>query len=174
MLTRRERLRRAAILCCSCARNLAYYRAGWQDGKPLFDPTRLQRTINSNFIDMAVLEWCKLFHSREKHSWRSIVTQPQIFEHSLMQATGLDDAALQEFVARTRAYRDKFVAHLDFDPVAYVPKLDVPKATATFYYSYLLAHEDEGDTFDDGPSDLAQYFDDCAREAKQALYGTMS
>lgn len=169
-MTRHQRLRRVAILCCSCVRNLAYYRAGWQDRNFIFENTPLQRTINSNFIDMAVLDWCKLFGPKEKHSWHKVVTSPEFFSGDLLKDTGLDQCSFEKFLGDTRRYRDKFVAHLDSEPVMYPPMLDVPKRSTIFYYAYLLRHENDGCTFEDGPSDLAIYFDACSNEARQSLY----
>lgn len=56
--------RRLAILSCTTVRNIAYYYAGWVTGNGrgrLKDDSELGRTINSNFIGIAVLEWAKLF-----------------------------------------------------------------------------------------------------------------
>lgn len=74
-LSRRERLRRTALLCAHCIRNLAYYRAARTDGALTFSArNRLHVTINGNFLDVMVLEWCKLFVPREEHAWRNVVT----------------------------------------------------------------------------------------------------
>ena len=65
-LSRRDRLRRVALLCCAFARNVAFYRTGMADeAQPLLSQyhraASFWRQVNSNFFDMAVLEWCKLF-----------------------------------------------------------------------------------------------------------------
>src|SRR5258706_12493841 len=88
-MTREERLRRVLILCCSFARNLAYYRIGrtkefvhlQAQRNPTFS---FWRAVNVNFIDICVLEWCKLFaDSRGKHHWRNIVSDPARFDGEL-------------------------------------------------------------------------------------------
>jgi hypothetical protein len=65
-LTRTDYLRRVVLLCSHFMRNLAYYRTGqrFPDGwkaKPLVPTAPFWRTVNGNFIDVCVLEWCKLF-----------------------------------------------------------------------------------------------------------------
>ena len=81
-MTRRDRLRRAVIVCTSFVRNLAYYRAcHGQHGSPLLAEAHPQvsfwRQANANFLDVSVLEWCKLFgEPKGEHGWRLIVTDP--------------------------------------------------------------------------------------------------
>ncbi len=59
-MTRRERLRQVKILCCHFLRNLAFYKAGWRKGELIFKD-QFWVNANGNFIDVCVLEWCKLF-----------------------------------------------------------------------------------------------------------------
>ncbi len=79
-MPRKDRLRRVMILCCSCARNIAYYRVAWDEEYRhllnLPNPyPNFWRAANNNFIDMCVLEWCKLFADMQgKHHWSKIVT----------------------------------------------------------------------------------------------------
>jgi hypothetical protein len=46
-----------------------------------------------------------------------------------------------------RAYRDKFVARLDAEPVMQIPTLRPARMSVAFLYDYLLAHEDDGGFF---------------------------
>ncbi len=117
MLSRRDRLLRAVILCSSFARNLAYYRAG-QSGsaKHLMqaggEHTSFWRQISANFIDIAVLEWAKLFIDRDgEHHWRQVVLAPAEFEAALLKHLGLTADNYNERREEIRQYRDKFVAH---------------------------------------------------------------
>jgi hypothetical protein len=65
-MSRKDRLRRVVLLCGHFARNLAYYRVGQTpEHKHLFDPAKTAcanfwRMANSDFLDLSVLEWCKL------------------------------------------------------------------------------------------------------------------
>jgi hypothetical protein len=64
-LTRKDRLRRVVLVCCSFIRNLAFFRTGREHGRHLLKPSAesaaFWRQVDSNCIDMCVLEWCKLF-----------------------------------------------------------------------------------------------------------------
>jgi len=104
-------------LCSSFARNLAYYRTGWSKKyKHLLDGSDFWRAVNGNFLDMCVLEWCKLFaDKKEKHHWRKVVSDPARFEAGLLRHLGLDEVAFQREIDTIRKYRDKFVAHLDLE-----------------------------------------------------------
>jgi hypothetical protein len=73
-LKRHERLRRVILLCGSSLRNLAYHSAGWDGKTPKFSG-QVQQQINSNFIDVGVLEWCKLFGQpkHEPQHWEKLL-----------------------------------------------------------------------------------------------------
>jgi hypothetical protein len=62
---------------------MAYYRAGHHrltNASPEF-----WITVDGNFIDMAVIEWCKLFGDRNgKHFWAKVVADPPRFEDMLL------------------------------------------------------------------------------------------
>lgn len=74
------RHRYSALLCTQFVRNLAYYRAGWKERQAAFPQTEMWATINSNFLDIAVLEWCKLFADQgARHHWRKVVVDPGSF-----------------------------------------------------------------------------------------------
>ena len=148
-MTRRERMRRVVLLCCSFTRNLAYYRAG-QDarGRALLSASHPQasfwRQANANFIDVCVLEWCKLLGDRKaEHHWSRIVRDTAEFEAGLLQRLGVNAVAFQAQIDAMRRYRDKFVAHLDSLPVMDIPVLDAAQASVWFYHGYVAAHEVE-------------------------------
>jgi len=77
-------------------RNLAYYRAGiGKIGAPLRESHSFWRQANSNFIDICVLEWCKLFADRKgEHCWSLIATDPTAFELALLAHLGMTAAHL--------------------------------------------------------------------------------
>ena len=70
----------AARLCHECVRNIAYFRGGW-DGNKTKAKGDFWVTLQGNFIQIAILEWMKLFGSRsEDHHWRKIISESdQIF-----------------------------------------------------------------------------------------------
>lgn len=170
-MTRRKRLRRVAILCCACVRNLAFYRAGWHQGDIVFDRTsNIEKTINGNFLDIAVLEWCKLFLPKEKHAWHKIVSDTKGFQAGLLKHLDITQADFEKYREELRTYRDKFIAHLDLHEIMCVPLMDIVKNSVIYYYCWLLQHENDGATFEDGPSDLPAYYQRWEAEGKK-FYG---
>jgi hypothetical protein len=98
--------------------------------------------VSGNFIDICVLEWCKLFADKKgKHHWGNIVRRPDDFRVGLLHHLGTDDAGFQKDIDTMLRYRDKFIAHLDSDPIMYIPALDAAKKAVWFYDPYVLDHE---------------------------------
>lgn len=167
-MTRKQRLRRVAILCCHCLRNLAFYRAGWRKGKPIFQGQFLVNA-NGNFLNTCVLEWCKLFgDSRALHYWKKVISDPERFFGGLLRELRMEETDLENYVKEMRTYRDKFVAHLDSEEVMYPPKLDVMKKSVTYLYGYLLENEDEEDFFHDAPTNAAAFYRRFLLEGREA------
>ncbi|AIV47937.1 hypothetical protein X899_3001 [Burkholderia pseudomallei TSV 25] len=168
-LTRRQRLRRVGIICCHTLRNLAYYRAWFDAGKPR-ENEQFWVSANSNFADIVVLEWCKvLADERGKQHWRKVVTDAAAFEASLLQALEVDDVAWKEYINNMRFLRDKFIAHLDDELVMTLPILDLAKASAVHLYEYLLANENETQAFAEAPASASEWYEKFFEEAK-AVY----
>jgi hypothetical protein len=146
-ITRAERLRRVVIVCCSFARNLAFYRAGWSERwQQLLSEQHPQasfwRQANANFLDICVLEWCKLFGDRKaEHYWGRIVSDPVLFQTNLLKHLGMDAAAFQTQIDAMRSYRDKFVAHLDSLRVMNIPMLDTAQTAVWFYHQHVVTRE---------------------------------
>ncbi len=154
---RKTLVRRAAILCVSFTRNFAFYKAGWEDfGLTLLQPTHPQaafwRQTNANFIDLCALEWCKLLGDKEviegkkanygKHSWRVVVTDAPAFESKMYSDLGTNKAAFDRKIEEIRAYRDKFVAHLDMAESARIPIFDgLAQSAVSFYLDYIASNE---------------------------------
>lgn len=173
-MTRRERLRRVVILCRNFAINLAYYRVGLKpEHSALLDFARrgnFWRVVNGNCLDIAVLEWCKLFADPDaKHHWRRIVSDPGRFNNELLSYLGIDEAAFQKEIESMRRYRDKFLAHLDSDEVMNIPVLDIPKKSVWFYHAYLVQHEAQAGDLDGLPANLDAGYVQCEKKA-QAIY----
>jgi hypothetical protein len=165
-MNRRKRLRRVALLCIHFARNLAFYRAGIVDGK-LIRNSAFWKTLNFNFYDLSILEWCKLFADfRGKHYWGKIVRNKEDFESGLLSTLSTKRDDLDAYVDEVRRCRDKFIAHLDSDQIDYRPHMDLALKSAIYYYQFILRHENEEDNYLDFPKDLQQFYDTCYREAK--------
>ncbi|SOE98072.1 hypothetical protein SAMN05446635_6030 [Burkholderia sp. OK233] len=161
--------RRQATLSCAIIRNIAFYYAGWVTGDGqgrLKDDTDVGRTINSNFIDVAVLEWSKLFVDWEaKHHWRRFVKDTEArtaFRSGLLAVIGLDRAAWEQYHADVKTYRDHFIAHLDDDDVMIPPRLRIALDSTVFFYQHLVANAPAEAIAGRLPRDLRAYYDACS------------
>jgi hypothetical protein len=178
-LTRRERLRRVVILCASFARNVAYFRAGHsQTGSAARAPSHacsaFWTQVSANFLDISVLEWCKLLgDERDKHFWRNVVTDPAAFEANLLANLGMTASDFEGLAKKMRRYRDKFVAHLDSDAKMDIPPLAAALAANSFYHGHIVrAEAAAGDLFGlaDTSEKFAKGYEQCFKEAQRA-YG---
>lgn len=166
-MTPRQRLRRVGILCCHCLRNLALYHGGWK-GAQLRVDDMFWRSVNSNFIDVAVLEWCKLFADRKgKHHWRKVVSDPDTFRTCLFAKLRVPEAKFNAYVEEMRTLRDKFIAHLDEHETMYIPRLRIARQSAAYLYDYLRAHEEIENCFHDAPASAASFYGLARRQGRQ-------
>lgn len=137
-LTRAERFRRVAILCRHYLRNLAFYRAGWQHGKIRID-SQFWIVANGNFIDIAVLEWCKLFGDPGgKHHWKKVIVDRPSFFVGLLKHIGITKKEFRAYVETVLRYRNKFVAHLDEERIAHIPRMGVARKAVAYLYNYII------------------------------------
>lgn len=158
-MTRRERLRRAGILCLHCLRNVAFYRAWYEAGQPK-KGDQLWINVNNNFIDIAILEWCKVLgdHKGKQH-FSKVLESPKQFEQELLQTLKITSEDFKAYIGEVRTYRDKFIAHLDEEPVMNVPHLDIAQQSAEFLYQRLRGQEADKDTFDGAPASAKDFYD---------------
>lgn len=136
-MTSEERIRRVAILCCHCLRNIAFYRAGWKQKE-----SRIKRQFwvnaNGNFLDVAVLEWCKIFADRNgKHHWKRVVSNQPSFRAGLFARLGMTKREFENYAKPILRYRNKFLAHLDEDKVANIPRLSTALRSTAYLYDHL-------------------------------------
>jgi hypothetical protein len=157
-VNRRTRLRRTGILCLHCLRNAAYYRA-WNAGPVARRETQFWKTLNGNFIDTCLLEWCKLFGDlKAKHHWSKSVTDSAQFTAELYRKLGMDEAAFEDYRLEVREYRDKFVAHLDEINQAEIPRLQPVIDSVRYLYDYLVQVEDDLNAFQGAPQSARRYY----------------
>jgi hypothetical protein len=127
---------------------------------------------SANFLDIAVLEWCKLLgDEKDKHFWRNVVTDPALFEASVLAHIGLKASDFVDFAKKMRRYRDKFVAHLDSDAKMDVPRLTTALASNSFYHGHIVRVEAAaGDLFGlaDTSDKFAKGYEQCFWEAQRA------
>src|SRR4051812_19013560 len=129
-LTPEERRRRILLVCCGFSRNLAVYQCGKRVGRPLLERVGTQgfwREINSSCLDIAILEWCKLFADiRGKHNWRRVVPSEnhEVFERGLRQSMAQNSEKHTLYMREIRDYRVKFIAHLDDQRAMHIPYME--------------------------------------------------
>ena len=134
-MDRDKRLRRVGILCCHFARNYAYYKAGWSNND-LKIKDQFWVSLNSNFIDISVIEWCKLFGDyKDKHHWKKIMHDDQTFKDRMFESINIKQTDLDRVHSTIKSYRDKFVAHLDSEETINIPELEDALRMIFFYYS---------------------------------------
>ena len=150
-MNRSEKARRSGILCCHFLRNLAFYQSWYKAGQPSKEE-QFWITANGNFLDIAVLEWCKLFvDSKGKHHFSKALEDADQFKQDLIAKLGLTEAQFDDYVGSFKTYRDKFIAHLDEENIMHIPHLKIARRSAKFLYQKLLAQEAQNNTFADAP-----------------------
>jgi hypothetical protein len=162
-LTPAERRRRVLLISCGFARNLAIYRCGQRVGRPLLKKEGARsfwREVNSTCLDIAVLEWCKLFaDSGGKHSWKRVIaSRDQVrFERELKSAMGQNSRQHASYVALIRDYRDKFIAHLDDDRAMQIPHMEPARHAVWYLYGYLVKNECQPNEFSGLPDSKSKF-----------------
>ena len=168
-MTPDQRVRRVALLCCHLARNLAYFRAGWDILKPK-EEGQFWITALGNFIDTSVLEWGKLFgDDNGKHHWKQIANDRTSFKHRLLEDVGISQEQWDASWKEIKDYRDKFIAHLDSELTMQVPRMDIPMRMVAFYYAQLPGYCSHAAALDGLPNDIRQYYQGCHGEAVEVF-----
>ncbi len=137
------------------------------------------RVIQGNNMDMAAIEWCKLFGSDdEEHQqvhWKNVFDDHDAFRAGLLQYIGVDPEGWATYWRQVKEYRDQNVAHRDLNrrSVAEFPVLDNALRSSAFYYRRLLdeLHPDEANRY---PADLMEYYErflDLSREVAERALG---
>lgn len=158
---RRARLRKCALLCLHTLRNAAYLRSTRETLG--LDAENYWINVGNNFLDIAVLEWCKLFADRRaKHGWRRVVSDPDEFWARVLRRPQLTMAMFEsEVIEPMRIYRDRFVAHLDEDPRMNIPNLTpVVYSTATLYNWLREVEDPQAQALHDAPQDPMGFYRD--------------
>lgn len=167
-MTHIERLRRVGILCCHCLRNLCFYRSGWENGK-LIQKSLFWVNANGNFLDICVMEWCKVFgDARGKHYWKKVITDQESFFKNMLIELNISENDFDSYIREMKTYRDKFVAHLDSENIAHIPKLEVVRKSISYLYDYLLAYEEVNNCFSDAPKNSLKIYNRFLNEGKLA------
>jgi len=140
-------------------------------------PLNFWRLIYGNLLDIAVLEWCKVFgtHGEPTH-WKNVVPDHDAFRKGLLVALKIDESAWVAYWEEMKNYRDNLVAHhIENGSVKNYPRLDLALESSYYYYGYLITElRSLGET--KYPDDLRLYGEKFAAQAteiaKAALGGT--
>lgn len=166
-MDRDKKLRRSILLCSHFTRNLAYYRAGWKDGSLKRDDP-FWKTLNSNFLDICVLEWCKLFGDhKDKYHWKNIMDYPSKFKQEMFQELNIKQADFDGIWASIKSLRDKFVAHLDNKEIMNIPQFDLALSLVIFFHKKAVKSLVNEKSLEGLPRDLKAFYDACYTEAEK-------
>lgn len=125
------------------------------------------RLIYGNLLDVAVLEWCKVFGSNtEPTHWKRIVADEEHFRIELLKFLRIEETRWTEYWHHMKDYRDSRIAHhWDLETLDSYPDLTLALESSYFYYDYLIKElRRQGET--NFPDDLREY---CERYTAQAL-----
>jgi hypothetical protein len=120
------------------------------------------RLMHGNLLDMAVLDWCKLFGSDDQEHqpvhWKNVIDNQAAFREGLLLDLEMDEYAWISYWREMKCYRDTHVAHSDFrkPDVTHFPKLDHALKSAFFYYAFILRELRQAG-IDEYPEDIREY-----------------
>ncbi len=130
------------------------------------------RIFHGDLLDMAVIDWCKLFGSddeeHQKTHWKNVMSDRDAFRAELFGALGIDAKAWGSYWSEMKNYRDQHAVHRDFSKsdVTHYPTLDFALQSSYVYYRYVIAElRKQGVTR--YPDDLAKYGEAFAAQAKE-------
>lgn len=169
-MARREQLTGALQVVVNVARSVALKRAlAAADPDPALN---FWRVLHGNLLDVAVLEWCKLFGSDdEEHQlvhWKNVFADEARFRADLFAHLGLEQEEWLAYWQQMKAYRDQHVAHLDFNrrDVTHFPNLESALSSTVYYYSQLIQElRALGEMR--FPNDLSGYYDSFLAQAAE-------
>lgn len=147
------------------ARNIAHHRS-LESFKDDFEQNYWILVFN-NFLDIAVLEWCKAFGSRsEATHWSNHVVDPDSFRVGLLERLGISDEEWHAYWEHIKQYRDEVVAHHErASKVTHYPDFGIALRACFYYYEVLIKQLRVFHVFD-YPDSLEDYFE---RSLEQAL-----
>ena len=140
-------------------RNLAFYKSWYKAGKP-GEKKQFWINANSNFLDIAILEWCKLFADRRgRHYYARVIDDPPQFMTDMLAKLAMTEGEFTAYVEELKNYRDKFIAHLDELEGYVVPKIKVARESSRFLYDRLQDQEQQANTFAGAPESGSEFYD---------------
>ena len=160
-MNKRDVVREVSLLSFSCARNIAYYRAGWKNDR-FCSHDDFWRDVNSNFLDVAVLEWCKIYGSKKQiHHWSKVINDIESFQTSLFETIQINKKQFKNYCVEMKAYRDKFVEQIDEERYFLIPDLTIAVESIIFLYNKI--REEYSKFLYDGPHNLGDSYQEFLR-----------
>lgn len=147
------------------ARNVAHHRS-LEPFKNDFDQNYWILVFN-NFLDIAVLEWCKAFGSRsEATHWSNHVTDQNAFRAGLLEKLEISECEWQAYWNSIKTYRDEVVAHHESaSTVTHYPDFGYA-LQACFYYYDILIKQLRAFHISGYPDSLEDYFERSLAQAR--------
>lgn len=163
LLQQSVRVRRTMYLATQCISNIAGYRAGWmeRDGNGSLRVTRdFWVRLNGNFLDMATLDWCKLFADKSSaYHWSKIFKSKPTWKTELSHHTGVPLNEMKGQVQRILTYRNKYVAHLDPpSETVYYPRTEFMLKSASFLYDQIRCSDETQESVRDVTSAAEDWY----------------
>jgi hypothetical protein len=176
---RSRQLAEVAEVLGTLVRNILLKRAlHTADPNPSLNFWRIQY---GNLMDLAVIDWCKLFGSddaeRQPIHWKNIADDQSSFRDALLKALAMTYEEWQSYWRDMKKYRDFNAAH--HDPrraeIATYPVLDKALDSAFFYFEYVQQEmQKQGTSLP--PANIRTYATDfeaeCLKVARIALDST--
>jgi hypothetical protein len=134
-----EKARAHLFRLAGIVRNIAFHRT-LSDYKGSLKQNFWIYTFN-NFLDMAVLEWCKTFGARrETYHWTKLFSDPDSVRSRLLTTIALAPGDWTAYWNEMKRYRDDSVAHHALTPknMRY-PQLHVALDSTCFIYDSITA-----------------------------------
>jgi hypothetical protein len=132
------RIRRTFQVTNNCISNIAAYKANWRKNAMNESKLVVERDFwnraNGNFLDIAVLEWCKVFSERNgEHHWSRIFKTKQDWMSEFCQHMNMSQKEFHAELQRVVKYRNKYVAHLEPIPMKY-PSMNFLLKSISYLY----------------------------------------
>ncbi len=119
-------------------RNAAAFRSLWKQKGAL--EQNYWKLVLSNFFDMAILNWCKVFGADgEETHWKKIVHDHTSFRTALQQRAGISKSKWETYWKEMTEFRSTQISHCKQPPnLTNYPVLDIAIETSCYYYEWLV------------------------------------
>ena len=119
-------------------RNIAYHRSLYKY-KDEFEQNYWILIFN-NFLDIAALEWCKVFGSKSNLThWSKHIKNQDEFRSNMLIHLNLSQEEWEEYWKSIKDYRDCMVAHHIHNPeIENFPDFNIALLSCYFYYEIII------------------------------------